>query len=294
MAGEDLKNRIVMINSFKGGAGKTTAALCRCVTEYKDKTYHRIYYVDLDILGTGVNYVLSLEKQQVYYNDIGGAKQFGLRQKVQEILNDEEVGFYAAVLNPISRIKQSYEGQDMLRSCPNVERGIFLEKVKELLNQMLSNEGGNLIVLDCAPGITYMEESILATLYDMGKDSLNKVAIEEIYVTTPDASHIRKTIDNLNECGAYFKQHNRTVTVLINDLYDCEGMDRTARDEQDENFHFVKEKVIEKIKKELKIPSAKLLYKRYSAELMRGSIMNNEIKLVNRSDDFYTWPRSDD
>ena len=60
-------NRIVMINSFKGGAGKTTAALCRCVSEYYESTNHNIYYVDMDILGTGVDYVLSLEKQKIYY-----------------------------------------------------------------------------------------------------------------------------------------------------------------------------------------------------------------------------------
>lgn len=294
MVEEERKNRVVMINSFKGGAGKTTAALCRCVTEYKDKTYHRIYYVDLDILGTGVNYVLSLEKQQIYYNDIGVAKPFKLSQKVQKILEDKGVCFYAAVLNPISRIKQSYEGQDRLRTCPNVERGVFLEKVKELINQILASKGNSLIVLDCAPGITYMEERILETLYNMEKDSRKKMIVEEIYVTTPDASHIRKTVDNLNEYSAYFKQHNRTVNVLINDLYDCERMNKTARGDQDENFHFVKEEILEKIGKELRLSSVNLLYKRYSAELMRGSIMNNEIKLKNRSDDFYTWPREED
>lgn len=44
MAGEKKDNKIVMVNSFKGGAGKTTAALCRCVSEYKEKTYQNIYY----------------------------------------------------------------------------------------------------------------------------------------------------------------------------------------------------------------------------------------------------------
>ena len=64
------KNQIVMINSFKGGAGKTTAALCRCVTEYKEKRNCNIYYIDMDVLGTGVSYIFDLKDQRVYYNDV--------------------------------------------------------------------------------------------------------------------------------------------------------------------------------------------------------------------------------
>lgn len=116
MIGENRKNKIVMFNSFKGGAGKTTTALCRCISEYKEKVYQNVYYVDLDILGTGVEYVLSLRKQDVYYNDLDDVKMGKLHEKVQKIMENGQSCFYAAVLNPVSRMKEAYSGQDRLRS----------------------------------------------------------------------------------------------------------------------------------------------------------------------------------
>ena len=192
MAGEEKDNKIVMVNSFKGGAGKTTAALCRCVSEYKEKIYQNIYYVDLDILGTGVEYILSLKEQTLYYNDVDDGKRNRLQNKVQEIMRSGGSCLYAAVLNPLSRLKEAYGSQDRLRSHPDVERGVFRKKVKELLNQMLNMKGKNLIVLDCAPGISYTEECILADIYRMRDNAKKNVDVEEIYITTPDASHIKK------------------------------------------------------------------------------------------------------
>ena len=294
MAGENKRNRIVMINSFKGGAGKTTVSLCRCVHEYREKRYHNIYYVDLDILGTGVNYVLSLKEQGGYYNDADGVNNRNFYQKVQKIVDgDENVLFYAAPLNPISRIKQSYGGQDRLRSHPDVEKGIFGQNVKKLINLILegNRKWNNLIVLDCAPGISYVEESILEDLYDMEKDGGKDVCVEEIYVTTPDSSHIQKTVDSLNGWSAYLRQHNRTITVLINDLFDCEGMHQRCEGESHPNFHFIREKIIDKVREDLEIPAVKILYKEYSEDLLKGSIIKNEIKLVNRMDIFDSWPK---
>lgn len=294
MAREDKKNRIVMINSFKGGAGKTTVSLCRCVHEYKEKHYHNIYYVDLDILGTGVNYVLSLEEQGGYYNDADGVNNQNFSQKVQRVLDG--ASFYAAPLNPISRIKQSYGGQDRLRSHPDVERGFFGQNVKQLVNLILegSHKWNNLIVLDCAPGISYVEESILDDLYDLEKDDRKDVCVEEIYVTTPDSSHIQKTVDSLNGWKAYLRQHNRTITVLINDLFDCEGMHKRCEEESNPSFHFIRDEIIDKVQRDLEIPAVKILYKEYSEDLLKGSIIQNEIKLVNRMDIFDSWPKQKD
>ena len=296
MAGEDKKNRIVMINSFKGGAGKTTVSLCRCVYEYREKHYHNIYYVDLDILGTGVNYVLSLKKQRGYYNDADGVNNQNFSQKVQKVLRDDYASFYAAPLNPISRIKQSYGGQDRLRSHPDVEKGIFGQNVKQLIDLILkgSRKWNNLIVLDCAPGISYVEESILDNLYDLEDNDRKDVCVEEIYVTTPDSSHIQKTVDSLNGWSAYLRQNNRTITVLINDLFDCEGMHKRGEGESKPNFHFIRDKIIDKVRKNLEIPAVRILYKEYSEDLLKGSIIENEIKLVNKKDFFDSWPKQKD
>ncbi|MCM1191935.1 MAG: hypothetical protein NC123_07615 [Butyrivibrio sp.] len=288
-------NRIVMINSFKGGAGKTTAALCRCITEYREKRYRSVYYVDMDVLGTGVDYTLSIshQKGQNYYNDIEETN-LKLSKKVQLVQQDEEGNrFYAAVLNPLSRIKQSYEGQDRLRAHPNVEGGIFRNKVMTLINQIMQCGETTLIVLDCAPGISYVEQSILDELYTIEKNKRRNTVVEEIYVTTPDASHIRKTVDNINEYSAYLRQHNRTITVLLNDLFDCEGMARRAEEETKPTFIFRREKILKYVTRALKVHSFNILYKKYSEDLLRGSIILNEAKLSNRLDAYDSWPQKE-
>lgn len=291
MTGEEKGNRIVMINSFKGGAGKTTAALCRCVSEYMGNSYQNIYYVDLDILGTGVEYVLSLGKQDVYYNDVDDKKSSKLQEKVQKIDLKGKNNFYAAVLNPISRRKESYSGQDRLRSCPDVERGVFRHKVRKLLNQILNVKGKNLIVLDCAPGISYTEECILEDIYKMRDNEKKSVEVEEIYVTTPDASHIRKTAESLNEYRSYLKKDKRRVTILINDLFDCEGMDKEEEKEDDEkHFLFKKQDIVEEIECLFHVPALKIIYLPYKVDLLKKSIIKNEAKLVNRPDDYNVWP----
>lgn len=292
-AGES-PNRIVMINSFKGGSGKTTAALCRCVTEYREKQYRSVYYIDMDILGTGMDYTLSINHQegQKYYNDIEESN-YKLSQKVQLLQQDGEGNcFFAAALNPLSRIRQSYEGQDRLRSHPDVEGGIFRNKVIKLINQIMKCGEKNLIVLDCAPGISYVEQGILDDLFKIEKNKKQETVVEEVYVTTPDASHIRKTIDNLNECSACLRQYNRTVTVLLNDLFDCEGMARRAGDETKPNFIFRRDDVLEYVAQELEVHSFEILYKAYSEDLLRGSIIRNEARLINRFDAYDSWPQN--
>lgn len=291
MTGEGKNNRIVMINSFKGGAGKTTAALCRCISEYNGDTYQNIYYVDLDILGTGVEYVLSLAKQETYYNDVDDRKNSKLQDKVQMIDLKGKNNFYAAVLNPVSRRKESYSGQDRLRSHPDVERGIFRHKVRNLMNQILNEKGKNLIVLDCAPGISYTEECILADIYKMRDNEKKQVEVEEIYVTTPDASHIRKTVESLNEYCAYLKQDRRMVTILVNDLFDCEGMDKREKEgDEEQHFLFKKQEIIKDIESLLYVPALKIFYLPYKEDLLKKSILKNEAKLANRSDDYNVWP----
>lgn len=287
------KNQIVMINSFKGGAGKTTAALCRCVTEYKEKRNCNIYYIDMDVLGTGVSYIFDLKDQCVYYNDVDDCDKQNIFNRVKKISWDEESGnnFYVAALNPSARIKPPYGGQDRLRTHPDVERGILRKKIKEIINQIVNGGGNNLIVLDCAPGISYMEDNILEDLYQLEKNDKKGVSVEEIYVITPDSSHVSKAVDNLNQCSAYMKLHNRKVTVLLNDLYNCEGMDRRCREIGAEDFHFKKEDVIHMLYNDLNLHEVRILYQPYYEDILKISVIKNEIKLINKMDYFYVWPK---
>ena len=64
------KNKIIMVNSFKGGTGKTSVALAQCVHNWRTKnTYDNIYFLDIDRLGTSLAYILlpESEKANIHY-----------------------------------------------------------------------------------------------------------------------------------------------------------------------------------------------------------------------------------
>ena len=45
------QNEIIIVNSFKGGAGKTTLALTHCINDlFHEQKYENVIYIDLDIL----------------------------------------------------------------------------------------------------------------------------------------------------------------------------------------------------------------------------------------------------
>lgn len=123
------------------------------------------------------------------------------------------------------------------------------------------------------------------------KNNKRGVSVEEIYVITPDSSHMRKAVDNLNQCSAYMRLHKRKITVLVNDLYDCEGIDKRCREIGAENFHFKKEDVIHMLYNDLNLHEVRILYQPYYEDILKVSIIKNEIKLINRMDYFYVWPK---
>ena len=55
------KNKLIMVNSFKGGTGKTSVALSHCIYNWKmgvkedGENYRDIYFVDIDRLGTSLD-----------------------------------------------------------------------------------------------------------------------------------------------------------------------------------------------------------------------------------------------
>lgn len=59
-------------------------------------------------------------------------------------------------------------------------------------------------------------------------------------------------------------------------------------------FFFKREDVIQIIQNDLNLYAVKILYKPYNEDILKGSIIKNEIKLINKMDCFYTWPRERD
>ena len=53
-----MRSKIIFVNSFKGGAGKTTLSLMHCITGlFSSSVYENVIYMDLAILGTATSYL---------------------------------------------------------------------------------------------------------------------------------------------------------------------------------------------------------------------------------------------
>lgn len=59
--------------------------------------------------------------------------------------------------------------------------------------------------------------------------------------------------------------------------------------DEDQHFLFKKQEIIKEIEKLLHVPVLKIFYLSYKEDLLKKSILKNEVKLMNRSDDYSVW-----
>lgn len=280
---DNMKNKIIMINSFKGGAGKTSVALSYCMHNYNfnEDNYDNIFFIDIDILGTSLSYILFEDNRQLNYLSDYDEKK-GVESAVNLVLQNEQVSFYAAILNPVSRQKNDYYGKNRLRDNREVMESIFQKRICEYINKMIATNKSNLFVIDCSPGFSNLELTLLSEFY--GLAGKHNGTIEEVYVTTFDASHIRKTIDSLNGYLDFLHRDHRKVRVVLNDVNNCKGLSTTASNEGIEagnDFVLKIEDVAEYIRENLESQDYLISYKEYSELILRSNIIKNEKKLIN-------------
>lgn len=281
-------NKVIMVNSFKGGTGKTSVALSHCVHNWKmslqgKEDYSRVFFVDIDRLGTSMSYALFPEDKELhYFNEYSEANYENVCNPVELSEEKQDCMFYAVLLNPVANLRQDYLVHGRLRQHMESGGAIFEDNLIKFMEKCISDGESNLFVVDCSPGLAEMERRLLGHFY--GLRSKGKLAVEEIYVTTFDSSQIKKTIDCLNEDEDILHKGERDVSIVLNDLHNCR---RIAR--EDAGFIFDWEKTAEDILEKLKDKGAenaiknnlKIRYKQYEEEQLRASIIRNERYLKN-------------
>lgn len=285
----DKKNKIIMINSFKGGAGKTSLALSYCIHNLREneKIYDNIFYIDIDILGTGVVYTLFEDNRQINYFNKWDEEPTSLVDKVNIVLEENESSFYAVLLDPVNRQTASYYGENKLRSNQQVLEEIFKEYIYEFLKENMKKSCSNLFVFDCSPGLSNVELALLNVFNEMVANNKYQVKMEEIYVTTFDASHIYKTIDCLNEYLHILHRDNRRVTIILNDIYNCKMLGSQAQEHRissENEFYFDINEVVEFLKKKLHLPFYTIRYNKFNEKILVSNMIKNERKLINDPD----------
>ena len=278
-----------MVNSFKGGTGKTSVALAQCVHNWKTSSlgegdkYRNIYFIDIDRLGTSLAYSLfsGKGKNNIHFFDEYPEKSFDeICNEVVQSETENECGLYAVLLNPVAKRKQDYDVHGRMQQHEKTGNSIFIDNLLSFIKNCMDQRESTLFVIDCSPGLPDLERSLLTGFYSLWEKY--KLAVEEIYVTTFDASQIYKTIDCLNDNFDYLYRKGREVSIVLNDLHNCEGI---SSDSNGDSLLFdwkeTAKQILEKLDDKQDV---KIRFKQYESGQLRSCMIKNERHLVNNMD----------
>ena len=125
--GKNTDNKIIMVNSFKGGTGKTSVALANCVHNCtQNKFYKNIFFIDIDRLGTSMSYALFPDEIKPKYFDEYEERYY--ERVCNKILEDKDKGtvLYAVLLNPVANRRQDYDVRGRFWQHSDISGSIFL------------------------------------------------------------------------------------------------------------------------------------------------------------------------
>lgn len=310
--------KIIMVNSFKGGTGKSSLALAHCLYEWKrneeredtedteeDIYYSRIFYVDIDRLGTSMSYYLfpDEKKKPCYFdkyskegidavcNEVallpykkGGSDNDTSAYEDAEAERKSKSILYAVLLNPAANRRQNYQVQGRMMQHEKIANIMFADELVRFFKECMETKENRLFVIDCSPGLSELECRLLDKFYELQGDYA--LCVEEIYVTTFESGQIRKTIECLNACTKGIKRGNCDLSIVLNDIQNCIGATQVAQ-KNGEDFNVRWENVAGDILDKLsEKKNVKIRYKRYNEEQMKAGIVDNVTNLDNNIDAF--------
>lgn len=315
------KNTIVVINSYKGGSGKTSMALSYCVTraynnkkieiqkkvdekvdeKVNKKVDEKIFFIDIDLLGTGSRYMLLEEEDKkarwLNSEDKGPA---GSPLKLDEYVNvlkmkQDPVGefeIYAILSNPVTDAYFQGENKDSYRKNRSVEEAVYRNKIKNIIEEILQDGSDNYIVLDCSPGVSSMEREIMNIIYRESCENKDvAIEVQEVYITTYDNGHFKKTVHNLKEIYPLRVPAERSIVVVLNDIHNIQELKKLSDSQEgiEGAFHLQLEEkdAVEEVQKKLEhIKNLKVCTMAYNKDMAASSLYQNTENVVSRPDKF--------
>lgn len=283
------KAKVIFVNSFKGGAGKTTLALAHCISNlfHKDgQQYENIIYMDLDVLGTGTCYLF----QKGTLPEEKSFEKTEREQKVSLKLHGKRGDIHVAYLNPALKTRSVY-GDMHYTNHQGIVMADLKDKVLRYLKARIKEEPSTLIVMDCAPGFTGVEQAILQECYKMSMDG--KVQVEELYVTTLDSSHVQKCIQCLKDSvvGMVTEWKYRNVQIVLNDVQNYSGyIEDEEADKVEQKWNDIVNDMLQALEFEASIKNGisrneiSIIRWKYSQEMAMQTTYGNESVVENHPD----------
>lgn len=273
------KAKVIFVNSFKGGAGKTTLALTHCIDNLfhtKEEQYENTIYIDLDVLGTGICYLFreGLLTEDNCFEKTGEAVEVQLEQQ------GKKESLYVAHLNPALKVRSVYGDKHFIN-----HQGIASEELKHKVSNyiatLVKETPNTLIVIDCAPGFTDVEQAILMKCYQMMMNGV--LVVEEDYITTLNSSHMQKCIQCLDDSIKAFScpLGYRNINIVINDVQNYSGyIDAQSPGKVETRW----ENIVDKLMKKLGNKGIIVWRWKYSEDIAQQNVFTEESAIENQTD----------
>lgn len=282
MAGKN-QNEIIIVNSFKGGAGKTTLALTHCINDlFHERKYENVIYIDLDILGTATSCLFDKDKLPLEKSFI----ETGKAVEVPLVYEGEKRSFHAAYLSPGLKTQTMYGGLNYVNHQELLQQRLR-DDILSYVRNIVGKRKGNLIVFDCAPGFSRMEQELLKACYDMKLEK--KAEVREEYVVTLDSAHIEKCIGCIRDSWEILpiRPEFRKVRLTMNDIQNYyRYVSEDAKTDVEQQFCEMAKEVRTRLQRDDGIRNTEIYVWRYSKEIAMRSIFMHQWFLENQVDDY--------
>jgi MinD-like ATPase involved in chromosome partitioning or flagellar assembly len=269
--------KIVMVNSFKGGAGKTSTALSLAISSSMDEVYENNYYLDIDILGTGMDYLFWGENKPEdfhFFNEYKGDKLEDVFHFLEFKHNDKlgTHGLRYALSDTPTETGTNSGGK--IRRSKHILENKYTTRILKLIDKIYELNINSLLVIDCSPGLSSFEVELLESIYRKFND---KFEIRELYITTPDSAHVNKTITCLAENLKFWKYSiKRKPIVIINDSNGFDNLNNGDEEIINDTVNGVRERF-----KSLKFECVIVIPKRYNKDILLNNAYNKRVDLRN-------------
>lgn len=277
------QSEIVFVNSFKGGAGKTTLALTHCINDlFHERKFDNVIYIDLDILGTATSYLFDKDKLPVEkcFNQTKRA------MKVPLTYEGERKSFYAVYLSPELKTRSVYGGVNYINHQDFAQQHLR-DDIIAFVQDEVEKQIGSLIVFDCAPGFSKMEQELLKKCYDMKSD--RKAEVREEYLTTLDSGHVEKCIQCLSDSWKSFQvpPDFRNIRLTLNDIQNYyRYANEDPKSDAEQHFQEMAEMINTRIQKDGRMQEMEIYFWRYSQDIAMHSIFMHQRYVENQVDSY--------
>lgn len=280
---EKNQNEIIVVNSFKGGAGKTTLALTHCIDDlFHGRKYENVIYMDLDILGTATSSLFDKDKLPL-------EKSFHHTGKAVEVpltYEGENKSLHVVYLSSELKAQSTYGGLYYINHQELAQKRL-LDDIVSYVKDIVERRKGNLIVFDCAPGFSRMEQELLKACYSM--KLAQKAEVREEYVATLDSAHIEKCIGCIRDSWNTLLPHPefRKVRLTLNDIQNFyQHVSNDAKADADQTLREMAEEIQVRLQREDGIQNTEIYFWRYSQEIAMRSIFRHQWFVENQIDSY--------